>query len=131
MKYFSFTEFERSQTAYKYAINNTIPEDAKANIAVLVDDVLDPLRQAWGKPIVVTSGYRCAQLNVAVGGSATSHHMRGMAADITTGNEVDNRKLYQLAQDLGLPFTQLIGKKYNFRWLHIGYNPTDVRRDVF
>lgn len=59
MKYFTFTEMERSDTAVRHAIDNTAPESARKNIAVLVDTVLDPLREAWGKPISVTSGYRC------------------------------------------------------------------------
>ena len=128
MKYFSFNEFERSDTATRYAIDNAIPDKAKANIAALVDKVLDPLREAWGKPITVTSGYRCPELNKAVKGVATSMHLTGHAADITTGNTVDNRRLYQLALDMKLPFFELIGKKYDFRWLHISYNPGRPQR---
>lgn len=119
MKFFSFQEFERSDTAYKHGIDNTAPESARKNIAALVDKVLDPLREAWGKPITVTSGYRCSEVNRLVGGVATSTHMQGMAADISTGNMIDNRRLYQLAQDLNLPYFELIGKKYGFGWLHI------------
>lgn len=85
MKYFSFQEMERSETAYRHGIDNTAPEGARRNIAVLVDRVLDPLREAWGKPLTVTSGYRCQELNRIVGGAKTSHHLRGMAADISTG----------------------------------------------
>ncbi len=129
MKYFSFQEFERSGTAYRHGIDNTMPEAAKKNVAVLVDKVLDPLREAWGKPITVTSGYRCAALNKAVGGSATSHHCKGMAADLTTGNRVENRKIFQLIIDLGLPFTQLIDEK-NFSWVHVSLDPADVKRQV-
>lgn len=129
MKYFSFQEFERSDTAYRYGIDNTMPEEAKKNVAVLVDKVLDPLREAWGKPITVTSGYRCPALNKIVGGSATSHHCKGMASDITTGNRVENRKLFQLIQDLGLPFTQLIDEK-NFSWVHVSLDPASVKRQV-
>ena len=129
MKYFSFQEFERSGTAYRHGIDNTMPEAAKKNVAVLVDEVLDPLREAWGKPITVTSGYRCAALNKAVGGSATSHHCKGMAADLTTGNRVENRRIFQLIIDLGLPFTQLIDEK-NFSWVHVSLDPEDVKRQV-
>ncbi|WP_289763614.1 D-Ala-D-Ala carboxypeptidase family metallohydrolase [Paramuribaculum intestinale] len=129
MKYFSFQEFERSDTAYRHGIDNTMPEAAKKNVAVLVDKVLDPLREAWGKPITVTSGYRCATLNKAVGGVPTSMHLTGNAADITTGNEVDNRRLYQLAQELNLPYFELIGKKYGFKWLHVSFNPERAKRD--
>ena len=128
MKYFTFTEFERSETAVRYAIDNTLPEKNKANVATLVDTVLDPLREAWGKPITVTSGYRCPSLNAAVGGVSTSLHQIGRAADITTGNSVDNRRLYQLAIDLKLPFFELIGKKYDFKWLHISYSPISPQR---
>lgn len=128
MKYFTFTEFERSATAYRHGIDNALPEAAKKNVAALVDTVLDPLREAWGKSITVTSGYRCPALNKAVGGVPTSMHLTGHAADITTGNEVDNRKLYQLAQDLRLPYFELIGKKYGFKWLHISYDPSRQQR---
>lgn len=129
MKYFTFTEFERSETATKYAIDNTIPEAAKKNIAALVDTVLDPLREAYGKPIIVNSGFRCAALNKAVRGVATSQHLTGNAADITTGNAVDNRRLYQLAQDMNLPYFELIGKKYDFKWLHISLNPARAKKN--
>lgn len=129
MKYFTFTEMERSNTAVRHAIDNTAPEEARKNMAALVDTVLDPVREAWGKPITVTSGYRCPELNRIVGGSKTSHHMRGMAADITTGNRVENRRLFQLIQDIGVPFTQLIDEN-NFSWVHVSLDRADVRRQV-
>lgn len=129
MKYFSFQEMERSDTAVRYAIDNSIPENLKNNVARLVDNVLDPLREAWGRPLTVSSGYRCPALNKAVGGSATSHHLRGMAADITTGNNADNRRLFQLIINLGLPFTQLIDER-DFSWVHVSYDPENVKRQV-
>ena len=129
MKYFTFTEFERSDTATKFAIDNTMPESAKKNVAELVDKVLDPLREAWGKPITVTSGYRCPELNKAVGGAKTSHHLSGMAADISTGNKADNRRLFELVQKLDLPFTQLIDES-NFSWVHISLDPANVKRQT-
>lgn len=129
MKYFSFQEMERSDAAVRYAIDNTIPDSLKNNVARLVDNVLDPLREAWGRPLTVSSGYRCPALNRAVGGSATSHHMKGMAADITTGNKVDNRRLFQLIINLKLPFTQLIDER-DFSWVHVSLDPSDVKRQV-
>ena len=129
MKYFSFQEMERSDTAVRYAIDNSIPEKLKNNVARLVDNVLDPLREAWGRPLAVSSGYRCPALNKAVGGSATSHHLRGMAADITTGNNADNRRLFQLIINLKLPFTQLIDER-DFSWVHVSYDPENVKRQV-
>lgn len=127
MRYFTFTEFERSATATKYAIDNRIPDKLKGNVAALVDNVLDPLREAWGAPITVTSGYRCPELNKAVGGSNTSQHMSGQAADISTGNKVNNRRLFQMLIDLGLPFDQAIDEK-GFSWVHVSYRADGKNR---
>ena len=129
MKYFTFHEMERSEKAVELGIDNSIPEDFKGNVRVLVERVLDPLRQAWGRPIHVNSGYRCPAVNKAVGGSRTSHHLRGMAADITTFNVVDNRRLFQLILDLHLPFTQLIDER-NFSWVHVSLDPDDIRHEI-
>lgn len=121
MKYFTFTEFERSETAYRYGLDNSMPEAAKTAAAALVDNVLDPLRQAWGHPITVTSGYRCPEVNRRVKNSSkTSQHMTGEAADISVGNPVDNRRLAQKLIDLKLPFDQLINE-YDWQWVHVSY----------
>lgn len=125
MKYFSYKEFQRSATADRLKIDNSIPAVAQANIAALVDNVLDPLREAWGKPLTVTSGYRCSALNKAVGGSRTSQHITGQAADISTGNIVDNARLFHLIIDSKLPFDQLIFEKGDINvgpaWVHVSY----------
>lgn len=121
MKYFSFQEFERSDTAVSIGIDNSIPDKAKTNIAALVDNVLDPLREAWGKPIMVTSGYRCPELNGKIkNASRTSQHMKGEAADISVGSPVDNRRLAQKLIDLKLPFDQLINEQ-DWQWVHVSY----------
>lgn len=129
MKYFKIEEFSRSATAKRLGIDNTIPPQLVPAVTALVDNVLDPLRQAWGRPIVISSGYRCPALNRAVGGVATSHHLKGMAADINTGNPVDNRRLFQLIQDLKLPFTQLIDES-GFSWVHVSHEPGNIKRQV-
>ena len=82
MKYFTIEELTRSTTAQLRNIDNTPSPQVISNLTALVDNILDPLREAWGKPIRVNSGYRCPKLNSAVGGSATSEHRYGMAADI-------------------------------------------------
>lgn len=121
MKYFTIEELTRSETARRLNIDNTPPMREKAKLSVLVNNILDPLREAWGKPITVNSGYRCPQLNKAVGGVATSQHLKGEAADITTGNKVDNARLFQLVQDLGLPYDQLIDE-HDFAWIHVSHS---------
>ena len=82
--------------------------------------VLDPLREAYGKPVYVNSGYRCEALNEAVGGSKTSQHCLGLAADITGKSKSENKKIFDLAQKLELPFDQLIDES-NYQWIHISY----------
>ena len=127
MKPFTIAEFIRSDTADAKGINNKIPKDLVPNVEALVDNVLDPLREAYGKPITVNSGFRSPALNKAVGGSATSDHMQGRAADITGGSPAENKKLFNLVQSLGLPFDQLIDEK-NFAWVHVSYRSEKENR---
>lgn len=127
MKHFTFSEFERSETAARLKIDNRMPELAEAHVVELVDILLDPLREAWGGPLVVTSGYRCPELNRAVGGSETSAHTAGWAADLVPASE-DPRGVQGLVKfaigwltTTGLPFDQLIDERSGgTRWLHLG-----------
>lgn len=81
-KNFSYSEFEKSDTAKRLHINNEITDwEVRDNIKALVENVLQPLRDSWGGPIFINSGYRCKELNEAVGGVETSQHCKGMAAD--------------------------------------------------
>ena len=84
MKYFTITELTKSLTAIRRNIDNTPSGEIKKSLTALVDNILDPLREAYGKPIIVTSGYRCDKLNRAVKGAASSQHVKGEAADIRT-----------------------------------------------
>lgn len=129
MKYFTITELCQSHTAAVQRIDNTPTEAVKRNLTALVENILDPLRQAYGRPINVNSGYRCPSLNKAVGGAKNSQHLTGHAADITVGNKTQNKKLFDLIQSLKLPFDQLIDEK-NFRWVHVSYDPARNRRQV-
>lgn len=121
MKYFTIKELSNSSTAVQKKIDNTPNSEIVSNLEKLVEYVLDPLRERYGKPIHVNSGYRCPALNKAVNGSKTSHHMTGLAADITAGSIAKNKILFNLAQELDLPFDQLIDEK-NFKWVHISYS---------
>lgn len=83
-EHFSLEEFTRSVTAQKYDIDNTPNEQVIKNLRNLCEKVLEPLRQWYGKPIVISSGYRCPQLNSHpnVRGAKNSQHMTGEAADL-------------------------------------------------
>lgn len=131
MKYFTIQELCQSDTAAAKEIDNTPPICATASLTDLISDILDPVREKWGKPIRVTSGYRCPALNKAVGGTPSSQHLRGEAADITTGNKKGNQALYELIKSSELDFDQLIDEK-NFTWLHVSYTKTRKnRRNAF
>ena len=128
-KYFSIAELTKSSTAIKKKINNTPTKEVENNLNQLIDKILDPLRKAWGQPIIVGSGYRCEALNKAVGGAAHSQHKLGQAADIHTKSDSreDNKKLFELIKQLKLPFDQLINE-YNYNWIHVSYSPRNRRQ---
>lgn len=127
MKYFTFNEFEDSDKARELGIDNRMPELAEAHVVELVDRLLDPLRDAWGAPLVVSSGYRCPELNKAVKGSRTSAHLAGWAADLVpeSGDPRGVQGLVNFAIEwltaTGQPYDQLIDERSGGRrWLHIG-----------
>ena len=133
MKYFKLSELTSSATAQREGIDNRPTECAYHLLHVLVEQLLDPIREAWGEPIVVSSGYRCRELNELVGGAKHSHHMLGCAADIIAGNKDDHRSLFQLIvqlqQEGHIRFTQLIWES-DGRWLHISYVPGNLKCQV-
>ena len=120
-KYFSIGELTRSSVARQKGIDNTPPPDAEVRLNRLIDRLLDPLRERWGGPITVTSGFRSPRLNEAVGGVPSSQHVKDEAADITVGNPEDNRKLFELIRTSGLAFDQLIDER-NYAWIHVSYS---------
>lgn len=122
-KYFTLQEFTKSTVAKRFGINNTPNEDQKNNIINLVKYILDPLRETYGKSIIVTSGFRCDELNEKVGGAKNSHHKSGCASDIRTIEDTpeENKKLFDLIIELDLPFDQLIDE-YNFDWVHVSFS---------
>lgn len=129
MRYFKLIEFTASATARELDIDNTPTKDAIENIEALVSKVLDPLRDAFGKPIYVKSGYRCVDLNKAVGGVKNSQHLKGEAADITANSREDNQWLFKYIRD-NLQFDQLIDE-YNYSWVHVSVKADGCnRRDI-
>lgn len=130
MKYFTLKELTNSRAAANNCISNEPDAEARESLIVLGTFVLDPIRKAYGKPIYVNSGYRCPALNKIVGGSKTSQHMKGEAADIRCD---DNRALMKLlikmSTDRRIVFDQLIFERCwtdrkglrHPSWIHISY----------
>jgi hypothetical protein len=124
MKHFKIDEFVKSQTATAHSIQNVPSAEAVRNLELLVSRVLDPLREAWGGPIIITSGYRSEALNARVGGVKNSYHTRGMAADIRPQNGFVD-KLYLLIGRMFVTRKMGITECYIDRkrgYIHIAYD---------
>lgn len=128
MKYFTIEEMTKSSTATAKGIDNTPTKEVESNLIKLIEAVLDPLREWYGKPIRVNSGYRCEALNSAIGGAKNSQHTTGMAADIDTGSVEENKKLFDYIKD-NLEFDQLIDEKH-LSWVHVSYHENNNRKQV-
>lgn len=120
----NFTLAELTRTSAPYENYPQVRE--RIALKQLVDNVLQPLRDLYGKPIKINSGYRSPLVNMKVKGSPKSQHMKGEAADITGGSREENMKLYNLIRD-NLPFDQLINE-YDFTWVHVSYKAKGNRK---
>ena len=139
---FSLEEFERSDTAKRLGIDNHVPQFAIARLRTLCEKVLQPVRNHFGIPIIITSGYRCPALNNAVGGAPSSQHMKGEAADFYINAPpltlrdiylwmVDNLSFDQLIWEVR-PLRQAQGRPTNSKWIHVSYkNEKANRQQVF
>ena len=129
---FSVAELSKSEAATRQGLDNTPSMEVIDCLQALVDNVLQPLRDKLG-PIVVTSGYRSPAVNKAIGGSATSDHCKGQAADIEVLN-MDNKALAEYIRD-NMKFTQLILEFYrkgvpDSGWVHVSYNAKNLKNQV-
>lgn len=121
-KNFSYDELIASATAKRLGLDNTPTPEEKERLRQLAEDILQPIRDAWRAPIVVTSGFRSEEVNKAVGGVKTSQHRLGEAADIKVGGKDRNKKLFNLIYKListgKIKVGQLIDE-YNYQWIHV------------
>lgn len=119
-------ELTRSETARRLNMDNAPGKDERANLEALVDNLLDPVREAFGRPLHVNSGYRCPRLNKAVGGAASSQHIRGQAADLDARDGRENRRLFTLIEE-NFDFDQLIWENGG-AWVHVSYRSDGKNR---
>jgi zinc D-Ala-D-Ala carboxypeptidase len=130
---FSLHEFTRSQTATRHGIDNTPSKEIIGNLQSLCLGVLQPVRQHFQKPMIISSGYRCVELNIKIGGSITSQHVQGQAADIEV-LEVSNLELSDWINK-NLSFDQLILEFHNpdedphSGWVHVSFNSDNNRHE--
>lgn len=132
-KHFTLAEFTRSQTATRRGISNRPTPAHLEAMKLLCERVLEPVREHFGRPVRITSGYRSAALNRAIGGASSSQHSKGEAADFEIPG-IDNRAVAKWIE-ANLQFDQLIleGAKRNdpnAGWIHVSYSRDRARRSV-
>jgi len=126
-EHFTLEEMIASDTADRLGIDNTPSETNQLNLAWTCDE-LEGVRELLGKrPIIINSGYRCPDLNKAVGGSSSSDHMKGFAVDFTCPEYGTPLEICQIIMDSNLRFSQLI---YEYTWVHIAFVPIDMGKLV-
>ena len=129
---FSLSEMTKSESASRLGLDNDPTQEIISSLQALVNHILQPVRDKFG-PVVVTSGYRSPEVNKAIGGSATSDHCKGQAADFEVLGK-DNRELaIWIAENM--QFTQLILEFYkpgvpDSGWVHCSYDPGNLKRQV-
>jgi hypothetical protein len=128
---FSLHEMTKSETALRMGFDNTPDSEATENLRNLCVNVLQKVRDHYGKGVKVNSAYRSPESNAAVGGSKTSDHCKGMAADIEIPG-VPNAELAQWIMD-NLEYTQLILEFYtpgipDSGWVHVSYDPNNLKK---
>jgi hypothetical protein len=128
---FSLHELSKSETALRMGLDNTPDDEATENLRLLCEKVLQPVRDHYGKGVKVNSAYRSPESNAAVGGSKTSDHCKGMAADIEIPG-VANADLAQFIMD-NLSYTQLILEFYtpgipDSGWVHVSFDPNNLKK---
>lgn len=131
-RHFTLHELIRSETADKLGIVN-VPNFAQVQLlALFVDSLLEPLREAAQRPIIITSGYRCEKLNEAVGGVRGSYHTlrdANCAADISLGDAALNRSFHSLMEKSDLPINEwILGKDASY--IHVSWHPWLRKREI-
>jgi len=133
-KNLSLREATKSNTADRNNISNIPTEEHLENLKIVAEEVFQPIREHFGIPIGISSGYRSKQLNAAVGGSLSSHHCKGMALDLDADifGGVTNSEIFHYIKD-NLKFSQLIweyGNDLEPNWVHVGYDRDNLSKQV-
>ena len=124
-------EVTRSETAKRRGISNMPTPEHIENFKLLAEKVFQPIREHFGKPIIISSGYRSKELNTAIGGALSSQHCQGEAIDIDMdGTDITNAQVFNYIKD-NLEFDQLIwefGTDTNPDWVHVSYESKGKQR---
>jgi hypothetical protein len=128
-KHLSLAEVTRSETAKRKGVSNMPTPEHLENFKLLAEKVFEPIREHFGVPIHISSGYRSKELNKAIGGSLSSEHCEGRAVDIDmdgSASGVTNKQVFDFIKE-NLDFNQLINE-FDYSWVHVSYNPNGKQR---
>jgi len=128
-KHITLQEATESATALRMGIKNTPNEVELDAMKYVAENLFEPTREWYDKPIKINSFFRCLALNKAVKGSLTSGHLLGNSIDISAGSKAENKKIFDFIKLSGLEFDQLINE-YNYTWLHISLKKTGNRKQM-
>lgn len=130
---FSLNEMVKSETALRHNLPNDPTPEVTANLKTLCEKILQPVREHYGKSVKINSGYRAPDVNAAVGGSKTSDHCKGQAADIEITGVANAELAEYIAQNF--EFTQVILEFYtqgipDSGWVHVSYDPANLKKQT-
>lgn len=127
-KHLELAEVIRSSTAKRLGIKNEPTAEHLANLKLLAENIFEPIREHFGRPIFISSGYRSAALNKATpGASTTSQHSKGEALDIDMdGTEISNKQVFEFIKN-NLNFDQMINE-FDYSWVHVSFSSTGKQR---
>ena len=128
-KHISTAEATESATALRLGIKNVPNEVELEAMKYVSENLFEPIREWYNSPIKINSFYRCLALNKAVNGSKTSGHVWGNSIDISGGNKIENKKIFDFIKTSGLDFDQVINE-YDFTWVHISLKKTGNRKQI-
>jgi len=128
-KHLSYREATHSNTAKARKIDNTPSSDTLVRMKYVAENVFEPLREWYGKPININSFYRSEELNYAIRGAKNSQHKKGEAIDISAGSSTENKKLFDWIAE-NLEYDQLINE-YDYKWIHVSLKMSNNRMIKF
>ena len=128
-KHLSYREATHSNTAKARKIDNTPSSDTLVRMKYVAENVFEPLREWYGKPININSFYRSEELNYAIRGAKNSQHKKGEAIDISAGSSTENKKLFDWIAE-NLEYDQLINE-YGYKWIHVSLKMSNNRMMKF
>lgn len=128
-KHISLEEATESPTALRMGIKNVPNAMELEAMKYVAENLFEPIREWYDKPIKINSFFRCVALNKAVKGSLTSGHVLGNSIDISGANKIENKKIFDFIKTSGLNYDQVINE-YDYTWIHISLKKTGNRKQL-